>query len=91
MTLVVYKHYLRAVTKTTKMTFGVDRHTTLILNIIFKTSIFLRIGKKNNHSSVSDADRVGSTDNAANSVYLVSGILRLPSGWDFSVCIGDRL
>ena len=26
-----------------------------------------------------------STDNAGNSVNLVSGIVRLPSGWDFSV------
>ena len=38
-----------------------------------------------------------STDNAGNSVNLVSGIIRLPSGWDFSgsasetnVDIGDR-
>ena len=52
------------------------------------------IGKKNNQTSVSDADReipaLGSTDNAGNSVNLVSGIIRLPSGWDFSVCIGGR-
>ena len=52
------------------------------------------IGKKNNQSSVSDADReipiLGSTDNAGNSVNLVSGIIRLPTGWDFSVCIGGR-
>ena len=32
----------------------------------------------------------GSTDNAGNSVNLVSGIIRLPSGRDFSVCTGDR-
>ena len=42
-------------------------------------------GKKNNHSSVSDADReiphLGSTNNAGNSVNLVSGFIRLPSGW----------
>ena len=54
------------------MTFGVGRHTTLILNILFKTSIFQRKGKKNNQSSVSDADReiptLGSTNNAGNSV-----------------------
>ena len=31
-----------------------------------------------------------STDNAGNSVNLVFGIIRLPSGWDFSVCIGNR-
>ena len=27
--------------------------------------------------------------NAGNSVNLVSAIIRLPSGWNFSVCIGD--
>ena len=52
------------------------------------------IGKKNNQSSVSDADRevrtLGSTDNAGNSVNLVSDIIRSPSGWDFSICIDDR-
>ena len=51
-------------------------------------SIFSIIGKKNNQPSVSDADReistLGSTDNAGNSVKLVSGIIRLSSGWDFS-------
>ena len=44
------------------------------------------IGEKNNQTSVSDADReiptLGSTDNAGNSVNLVSGIISLPSGWD---------
>ena len=49
------------------------------------------IGKKNNQTSVSDADgeipTLGSTDNAGNWVSLVSGIIRLPSGWDFSVSI----
>ena len=52
------------------------------------------MGKKSNQTSVSDADREipthGSTDNAGNSVNLVSGIIRLPSGWNFSVCIRDR-
>ena len=52
------------------------------------------IGKKNNQSSVSDANQeipyLGSTDNAGNSVNLVSGIIRLPSDWNFSVCIEDR-
>ena len=52
------------------------------------------IGKKNNQSSVSDADReiptLESTDNAGNSVKFVSGIIRLPLGLNFSVCIGDR-
>ena len=77
-----------------RMTFGVGHHTTLIVNIRFKTLSLPIRGKKNNQSSVSDADReiptLGSTDNAGNSVNLLSGIIRLPSGWDFSVCIGDR-
>ena len=46
-------------------------------------------GKKSNQSSVSDAHReiltFWSTDNAGNSVNLVSGIIRLPLGWNFSV------
>ena len=29
-------------------------------------------------------------DNAGNEVYRVSGIVRLPEGWDFSMCIRDR-
>ena len=52
------------------------------------------IGKKNNQTSVSGADweitTLGSTDNAGNSVNLHFGIICLPSGWDFSVCIGDQ-
>ena len=52
------------------------------------------ISKKNNQTSVSGAYReiqtLGSTDNAGKSVNLFSGIIRLPSGWDFSICIGDR-
>ena len=40
------------------------------------------IGKKTNETSISDADReihtLGSTDNAGNSVNLVSGIICLP-------------
>ena len=44
-------------------------------------------------TSVSDADRdipiLEATDNAENSVNLVSGIIRLPSGWDSSVFIED--
>ena len=44
----------------------------------FKT--FTVIGKKNNQTLVSDADReiptLGSTDNAGNSVNLVSSIIR---------------
>ena len=58
------------------MTFGVGHHKTLIVNILLKTSIFQKIGKKNNQSSVSDADQeiptLGSIDNAGNSVNLVS-------------------
>ena len=46
------------------------------------------IVKKNNQSSVSDADReiptLWSTGNAGNSVDLVSGLTGLPSGWGFS-------
>ena len=52
------------------------------------------MGKKHNQTSVSGADQelpaLGSTDNAGNEVNLVSGIIRLPSGWDVSVCIGDQ-
>ena len=41
--------------------------------------------------SVSDRDipTRGEMDNAGNEVYLVSGIIRWPEGWDFSVGIGD--
>ena len=57
-----------------------------IVNVPFTTSIFQRIGKKNNQSSVTDADReittLGSKDNAGNSVNLISGIIRSPSVWD---------
>ena len=56
--------------------------------------IFNVIGKKNIQTLVSDADReiltLGLTNNTRNSVNLVFGIIRLPSGWDFSVCIEDR-
>ena len=52
------------------------------------------MGKKKTQSLVSDADReiptLGSTDNAGNEVNLVSGIIRLPSVWDFSIGIEDR-
>ena len=52
-------------------------------NIVIKTAFF----------QFFDADQeiptLGSTDNAKKSVNLVSDIIRLPSGWDFSVCIGD--
>ena len=53
-----------------QMTFGIGRHIALIVTIIFKTSIFHRISKKNNQTSVSDADQeiltLGSMDNAGN-------------------------
>ena len=52
------------------------------------------VGKKNYQSSISNADgeipTLGSTDNAGNVVNLVSSIIRLLLGWDFSVCIRDR-
>ena len=55
---------------------------------------FNAFGKKDNQTSISDADReipnLGSKNNAGNSVNLGSGIIRLPSGLDFSVCIGDQ-
>ena len=72
---VVCKHSLCAVTKTLNEvhTRLIDVHTRLIVNILFQTSIFPIIGKKNNQSSVSDADReiptIKSTDNAGNSIY----------------------
>ena len=54
---------------------------------------FTFLGKKNNQSLVSDADQeiptLGSMNNAGNFVKLVSGIISLPSGYDFSVCVGD--
>ena len=50
------------------------------------------IVKKNYQTSDVDQEIpiLGSTDNAGNSVNLFSGIIRLLSGFDFSVCIGDR-
>ena len=61
------------------MTFDVGRHTTLIVNILFKTSIFQRTGKKNDCSLISDADReiptLGSTDNVGNLINLVTCII----------------
>ena len=51
---------------------------------IFTTNHHLNVmGKKNNQTLVFNADReiptLGSTDNAGNSINLVSGIIRLPS------------
>ena len=40
-----------------QMTCGVGHHNMLIVNILFKISIFPMIGKKNNQSSASDADQ----------------------------------
>ena len=58
------------------MRFGVGCHLMLIVNILFETSIFQRIGNKNSQSSVYDADReiptLRSTDNAGNSINLMS-------------------
>ena len=80
---VVYKRSLRVVTK------NAERRLELAVihgycKYFFKASIFAIIGKKNNQSSVSDADQeipvLGSTDNAGNSVNLVSGIIRSSSG-----------
>ena len=55
--------------------------------------IYNVIGKKNNQTLVSGADQeiptLESTDNAGNSVNLVFSIIRLPSGLNFLVCIGD--
>ena len=59
-----------------------------------KIIMFNVIGKKNNQTSVSYADRkiptLGSTDNAGNLVNLISSIIHLPLGWDFSICIGGQ-
>ena len=94
MTLVVYNCSLRAVMKTPNDVWSWPSYN-IIVNIFFKTSIFPVIGKKNNQSSVFDADQeiptLGSTDNAGNSVNLVSGIIRLLSGLNFSACIEDQL
>ena len=58
---------------------------------IFKI-IINAIGKKNNKTSVSAADQeiptLRSRDIAGKSANLISGIIRLPSNWDFLVCIG---
>ena len=43
--------------KTFQMAFTVGYHTKVIVNILFKTSIFPVIGKKNNQSLVSNADQ----------------------------------
>ena len=55
--------------------------------------VFNIIGKKNNQTLVSDADReiptLGSTDNAGNLVNLVSCIIRLISGLIF-FCLHQR-
>ena len=50
--------------------------------------IFNVIGNKNNQTSVSNADREIQT--LGSRVNLVSGIIILPSCWDFSVGIRDR-
>ena len=71
-----------------RMTFGVGL-IPRIVNIIFAIPIFSIIGKKINQSSVSDADQeiptIGSTDNAENSVSLISGIIRFSLGVGISL------
>ena len=62
---------------------------------MFKPKQFPIIGNKNNQSAVSDADRgiltTRPTDNAGNSVSLVSGIIHLFWGSDFFVCVVHKL
>ena len=76
---VVHKCSSPAIMEKLGMMLGVGHHTTLIVNILFKTSFFPTKGKKNNQSSVSDPDleipTLGSTDNAGNLVNLVSSII----------------
>ena len=71
------------------MTFEVGHHTMLIVKS-FKEIIqfYSVIGKKNKYNN-REIPNLGSTDNARISVNLVSGIIRLPSGWDFPDCMGD--
>ena len=92
MKLVAYKRYLRAVTKTPNDVWSWPSYHVNCKYSFFKTSIIPIIGMKNSQSSVSDADReiptLGSTANAGNEVNLVSGIIRLPEGWDFSANAG---
>ena len=68
MTSVVYKRSLRAVTRNAEC-------TSCSVNILFIASIFTIKSKKNNQSSVFDADKeiptLRSMDNAGNSVTLV--------------------
>ena len=76
------------------MTFGKGRFATQNVkngrNAKGYKILFNAIGKKNNQTSVFDADREiatpGSKDNAGKSVNLVSGIIRSPLGWNFSIC-----
>ena len=64
------------------MTFEAGFHTMYIVNILFNTSIFPIVCKKNNQSSVSNAGgeipTLGSMDNAGNSINLVSSIICFP-------------
>ena len=75
MTSVVYKRLLMHRNEDVQMTAIVGRHTTLIVNFLFKILIFQGVGKKYNHSLVSDAEReiptLRSMDNARNWVNLV--------------------
>ena len=59
--------------------------------MIINNFIKMYVGKKNNHTAVSNVDREIPTqpsDQRIMSANLDSGSIRLPSG--FSVCIGDR-
>ena len=86
--------FIKSYNEVLQMMFGVGRPTMLNVNILFKTSISQRIYKKNNQSLVSYADRkiltLGSMENARHSINLISSIIHLPSGWNFSVYIRDR-
>ena len=61
------------------------------MNVTTVTGPFPVVGKKINQLSVSNADGEyptrGATNNAGNAVNLVSGIICLPSGWEF---LGER-
>ena len=85
------------------MTFGVGCHLALIVkiiikgnnrNIVIKIRFFPIIGKENNQSPVSDADReipaLGATDNAGNLINPFPSLSIYPPGLDLSVCTGDR-
>ena len=79
-TSVVYKRHLRAVTKNSDWRSALAAIQRKLQKFQRNNTIYSLIGKKNNQSSISDADQevpaLGSTDNAGNEVNLVSGIIR---------------